>query len=278
MHAVEYGWLERIRTVALFAYRLPAADFAPLDDRLHTFVATHAVEPLGPPEPVGDLLDLHAEAGIQLRVLDNLWAFWDFVVASTLGYSGIRLANAAPRAVVQTEPEGACMTMAAMTTRGRCARSASCRRRARRRSTTTGATIEATITLVPPYGPTRLLGLAEFSHIEVIYLFHRVEPDAVHIGSRVPRGNPAWPEVGIFAQRAKFRPNRLGLATCELIAVDGSVLRVRGLDAIDGTPGPRHQALHDRVRATRSRHAARVVTRADGAATTESPSPARRDA
>jgi len=107
VHAVEYEWLERIRTVTLFAYRLPAGDFAPLDDRLHTFVATHAVEPLGPPEPVGDLLGLHAEAGIQLRVLDNLWAFWDFVVASTLGYSGIRLANATPRTVVQTEPEGA---------------------------------------------------------------------------------------------------------------------------------------------------------------------------
>jgi tRNA-Thr(GGU) m(6)t(6)A37 methyltransferase TsaA len=96
--------------------------------------------------------------------------------------------------------------------------------------------IEATITLAEPYGPASLLGLDAFSHVEVIYLFHRVEPDAVQIGSRVPRGNPAWPEVGIFAQRAKFRPNRIGLATCELIAVDGSVLRVRGLDAIDGSP------------------------------------------
>jgi len=52
----------------------------------------------------------------------------------------------------------------------------------------------------------------------------------------MPRGNPAWPAVGIFAQRAKDRPNRIGLATCELIDVDGTVLRVRGLDAIDGTP------------------------------------------
>jgi tRNA-Thr(GGU) m(6)t(6)A37 methyltransferase TsaA len=96
--------------------------------------------------------------------------------------------------------------------------------------------IEATITLTDPYGPASLLGLDAFSHLEVIYLFHGVEPDAVQIGSRVPRGNPAWPEVGIFAQRAKFRPNRIGLATCELIDVDGSVLRVRGLDAIDGSP------------------------------------------
>jgi tRNA (adenine37-N6)-methyltransferase len=98
------------------------------------------------------------------------------------------------------------------------------------------APIEATITLAEPYGPASLLGLDAFSHIEVIYLFHGVDPAAVQIGSRVPRGNPAWPEVGIFAQRAKFRPNRIGLATCELIEVDGSVLRVRGLDAIDGSP------------------------------------------
>jgi tRNA-Thr(GGU) m(6)t(6)A37 methyltransferase TsaA len=96
--------------------------------------------------------------------------------------------------------------------------------------------IEATITLAAPYGPASVRGLDEFSHIEVIYVFHRVDPTSVQIGSRVPRGNPTWPEVGIFAQRAKFRPNRIGLATCELIDVDGSALRVRGLDAIDGSP------------------------------------------
>jgi tRNA-Thr(GGU) m(6)t(6)A37 methyltransferase TsaA len=96
--------------------------------------------------------------------------------------------------------------------------------------------VEATITLAPEFGPAALLGLDEFSHIEVIFLFNRVDPAAVHTGSRVPRGNPAWPEVGIFSQRAKDRPNRLRLATCELVAVEGTVVRVRGLDAIDGTP------------------------------------------
>jgi tRNA-Thr(GGU) m(6)t(6)A37 methyltransferase TsaA len=96
--------------------------------------------------------------------------------------------------------------------------------------------VEATIVLTPPYGPDALLGLTDFSHLEVIYLFHLVGADSVHTGSRVPRGNPAWPEVGILAQRAKNRPNRLGLATCALIGVDGAVVRVRGLDAIDGTP------------------------------------------
>jgi len=60
-------------------------------------VATTPVVPLGPPERVGDLWELHREAGIQLRVLDNLWEFWDGVTASTLGWGGIRLGNARPR-------------------------------------------------------------------------------------------------------------------------------------------------------------------------------------
>ena len=58
----------------------------------------------------------------------------------------------------------------------------------------------------------------------------------INLGSRHPRGNEAWPKVGIFAQRAKARPNRIGITTCELVSVDGLTLRVRGLDAIDGTP------------------------------------------
>jgi tRNA-Thr(GGU) m(6)t(6)A37 methyltransferase TsaA len=96
--------------------------------------------------------------------------------------------------------------------------------------------IEATIVLEAPYDAASVAELEQFSHIEVIFLFDRVDPATVHTGARVPRNNPAWPAVGIFAQRAKNRPNRLGLCTCELVAVEGSTLRVRGLDAIDGTP------------------------------------------
>jgi tRNA (adenine37-N6)-methyltransferase len=80
------------------------------------------------------------------------------------------------------------------------------------------------------------LGLEDFSHIEVVSLFHLVQKDAVVRGARRPRGNPDWPEVGILAQRAKGRPNRIGVSRCELIDVDGLKLRVRGLDAVDGTP------------------------------------------
>ena len=80
------------------------------------------------------------------------------------------------------------------------------------------------------------VGLDEFSHVEVVYLFHQVDAGGVTTGTRHPRGNHDWPEVGILAQRGKSRPNRLGVSVCELLAVDGLQLRVRGLDAIDGTP------------------------------------------
>jgi hypothetical protein len=98
VHAIEYPWLDALRTVALFAYRLPAASFAPVGEpEPHAFVSAEPVTPLGPPEPAGSLLRLHDEAGIQLRVLPRLWSFWDAVVASSLVYSGIRLRNARPR-------------------------------------------------------------------------------------------------------------------------------------------------------------------------------------
>jgi tRNA (adenine37-N6)-methyltransferase len=98
------------------------------------------------------------------------------------------------------------------------------------------AGVESTIELTPAFGPDALRGLLEFSHIEVVYVFHLVDPASITSGARHPRGNTEWPEVGIFAQRAKARPNRLGVSVCELLGGDGTTLRVRGLDAVDGTP------------------------------------------
>jgi tRNA (adenine37-N6)-methyltransferase len=93
-----------------------------------------------------------------------------------------------------------------------------------------------TIELTEAYGPEALLGLEAFSHLEVVYLFHLVDPALPVRLSRHPRGNESWPLTGIFAQRAKDRPNRIGVSSCELLAVEGTTLTVRGLDAIDGTP------------------------------------------
>lgn len=81
-----------------------------------------------------------------------------------------------------------------------------------------------------------LMGLETFSHAEVVYVFDKVTDDQVVTGARHPRGNVEWPRVGIFAQRGKNRPNRIGVTVCEIVAVNGRVLEVQGLDAIDGTP------------------------------------------
>lgn len=81
-----------------------------------------------------------------------------------------------------------------------------------------------------------LLGLADFSHVEIIFYMDRVDPAKIEKTARHPRNNPDWPTVGIFAQRAKNRPNQLGATICRVLSVNGLQLAVEGLDAIDGTP------------------------------------------
>ena len=96
--------------------------------------------------------------------------------------------------------------------------------------------VEAVIRLDERFEPEALDGLEQFSHLEVVYVFDRVDPADVETGARHPRGNADWPRVGIFAQRAKDRPNRIGVSVCRLLLVDERELRVAGLDAVDGTP------------------------------------------
>lgn len=91
------------------------------------------------------------------------------------------------------------------------------------------------IDLIAPFGEQSLQGLTSFSHCIVMYVFDRASWDESRM-SRHPRGNKEWPEVGIFAQRAKDRPNRLGVTVCQILKVDGASLYLKGLDAIDGTP------------------------------------------
>ncbi len=79
-------------------------------------------------------------------------------------------------------------------------------------------------------------GLEEFSHIIVIYWMHRASapgqvPTKIH-----PRGRQELPLVGIFATRAPYRPNPVGETTVRLLERQGNILKVEGLDAIDGTP------------------------------------------
>ncbi|MEV8531598.1 SAM-dependent methyltransferase [Streptomyces sp. NPDC051211] len=86
------------------------------------------------------------------------------------------------------------------------------------------------------FGPDALYGLEDFSHVEVVFHFDRVPVERIESGARRPRGNPDWPLVGIFAQRGKNRPNRLGVSRCRVLKVDGLDVHVEGLDAVDGTP------------------------------------------
>lgn len=86
------------------------------------------------------------------------------------------------------------------------------------------------------YGPEALLGLSDFSHLEVLFHFHRVPEEKIETGARHPRNNPHWPLVGIFAQRGKNRPNRLGVSRCGLVGINGMDIHVNDLDAVHGTP------------------------------------------
>ena len=86
------------------------------------------------------------------------------------------------------------------------------------------------------FTPEALAGLADFSHIEVVFVFHGVDEARVETGARRPRGRADWPLVGIFAQRGRARPNRLGVTVCQVVGVSGLSVEVQGLDAIDGTP------------------------------------------
>jgi tRNA (adenine37-N6)-methyltransferase len=86
------------------------------------------------------------------------------------------------------------------------------------------------------FTPESLAGLEDFSHAEVVFLFDRVGEVEIEFGARHPRGRPDWPKVGIFAQRGKNRPNRIGVTACRIVRVDGLAVEVEGLDAIGGTP------------------------------------------
>jgi tRNA (Thr-GGU) A37 N-methylase len=95
---------------------------------------------------------------------------------------------------------------------------------------------ESCIVLSAGIPPEALQGIETFSHVEVLFLFDRVAASKVVLGARHPRNNRDWPEVGIFAQRAKARPNRIGSTICRVMRSDGPRLYVAELDAVAGTP------------------------------------------
>jgi hypothetical protein len=95
VHAIEAAWLDRVRSARVVAYRLPDEPFQPHPTVGGYWIAREAVVPLERTE-LGDLLRLHAEAGIELRLVPALAPLWQRVIASTLQFSGCRLRNASP--------------------------------------------------------------------------------------------------------------------------------------------------------------------------------------
>jgi len=81
-----------------------------------------------------------------------------------------------------------------------------------------------------------LAGLDGFSHLIVVCWLDRVSDAERAILSERPGGNPALPELGVLALRTHHRPNPIGVTVVRLLTLDGVRLRVRGLDAVDGTP------------------------------------------
>jgi tRNA-Thr(GGU) m(6)t(6)A37 methyltransferase TsaA len=92
---------------------------------------------------------------------------------------------------------------------------------------------ESEIVIIEEYQEA-LYRLDEFSHIDVLFYLHEMNRD---FRSKIhPTGNPDYPLMGAFATRTPNRPSRIALTTCRLLSINGNVLRVRGLDAYDGSP------------------------------------------
>ena len=92
------------------------------------------------------------------------------------------------------------------------------------------------IVLVDEIPEDSLEGIDSYSHLEIIFYFHKVNKNEIILGREHPRENTKWPKVGIFAQRKKSRPNLIGTTIVELIKREGKIIYVMNLDAINGTP------------------------------------------
>jgi len=91
--AIESAWLPAMRSTRLYRYEMPLEGFELQDAGAGHYVNDDVVVPLRV-DPVGDLIDAHATAGVELRVTPSLWPLYEAVIASTLPFSIIRWRNA----------------------------------------------------------------------------------------------------------------------------------------------------------------------------------------
>lgn len=95
VHAIELGWLERMRATKLYRYTFDARHFVPWHGASGQWISEHAIEPLDV-TPLGDLLQMHADAGIELRLVPSLWPLHDLAVSDRWDFSIVRMGNARP--------------------------------------------------------------------------------------------------------------------------------------------------------------------------------------
>lgn len=78
-----------------------------------------------------------------------------------------------------------------------------------------------------------LKGIDDYSHVIIVYWMDKIKD---YVITHRPQGNPNVPIVGIFACRCPQRPNPIAITTVKLIEHKGNIIKVKGLDVLDGTP------------------------------------------
>lgn len=91
---------------------------------------------------------------------------------------------------------------------------------------------EAWLDLEPGFAAV-LLWMSEGDELVLLTWFHRADRDMLQVH---PRGNPEAPLTGVFATRSPHRPNPIGLHLVTVLEIDGNLVQVEPLEAIDGTP------------------------------------------
>jgi len=92
-HAIEVGWLQAMQATTLYGYTVDASFFRPWSEASGQWISESIIEPVHV-DPVGALLERHADAAIELRIVPSLWPVHDLAVAERWDFSIVRLSNA----------------------------------------------------------------------------------------------------------------------------------------------------------------------------------------
>ena len=94
------------------------------------------------------------------------------------------------------------------------------------------AAVEAVVEVLPGFYKA-LKGIERFSSLQIVCWLHKARRDQLRVH---PKGNPSSALSGVFATRSPMRPNPLAVYTVDLLEVKEGFLKVKGVDAVDGTP------------------------------------------